>query len=49
MMTMGNIILYILLGLGEGMLSGVVGISGGVFIVPALVFLFGFSQQPNDV
>jgi len=42
---MGNIILYILLGLGAGMLSGVVGIGGGVFIVPALVFLFGFSQQ----
>ena len=42
---MGNIILYILLGLGAGMLSGVVGIGGGVLIVPALVFLFGFSQQ----
>jgi uncharacterized protein len=42
---MGNSILYILLGLGAGMLSGVVGIGGGVFIVPALVFLFGFSQQ----
>jgi uncharacterized membrane protein YfcA len=42
---MGNIILYILLGLGAGILSGVVGIGGGVLIVPALVFLFGFSQQ----
>jgi uncharacterized protein len=44
-MTMGNSILYILLGVGAGMLSGIVGIGGGVFIVPALVFLFGFSQQ----
>jgi uncharacterized protein len=42
---MGNIILYVLLGLGAGILSGVVGIGGGVLIVPALVFLFGFSQQ----
>lgn len=42
---MGNIFLYILLGLSAGILSGVVGIGGGVLIVPVLVFLFGFSQQ----
>jgi len=42
---MGNIVLYVLLGLGAGILSGVVGIGGGVLIVPVLVFLFGFSQQ----
>jgi len=42
---MGNIISYLLLGLAAGILSGLVGIGGGVLIVPALVFLFGFSQQ----
>ncbi len=40
-----NIILYILLGLFAGTASGVVGIGGGVIIVPALVLLFGFSQH----
>ena len=44
-MVWGNIASYIILGLVAGMLSGVVGIGGGILIVPALVFLFGFSQQ----
>jgi len=42
---MGNIIPYLLLGLAAGILSGLVGIGGGILIVPVLVFLFGFSQQ----
>lgn len=33
----------LLLGLFAGWLSGMVGIGGGVIIVPALVFLFAFS------
>jgi uncharacterized protein len=37
--------LYIILGLVAGVLSGLVGVGGGVMIVPALVFLFGFSQH----
>jgi len=36
---------YLLLGLAAGILSGFIGIGGGVLIVPALVFIFGFSQQ----
>jgi len=36
---------YLLLGLAAGVLSGFVGIGGGVLIVPALVFIFGFSQH----
>jgi len=35
---------YVLLGLAAGALSGLIGIGGGIIIVPALVFLFGFSQ-----
>ncbi len=38
-------IAYLLLGLAAGVLSGVVGIGGGVIIVPALVFFFGLSQH----
>lgn len=33
----------ILLGLGAGVLSGLVGIGGGIIVIPALVFLFGFT------
>lgn len=36
---------YLALGLIAGVLSGVVGIGGGVIIVPALVFFFGMSQH----
>jgi uncharacterized protein len=42
---MMNIALYILLGLTAGILSGVVGVGGGIIIVPALVFLFGMAQH----
>ncbi len=38
-------LLYILLGLMAGILSGLIGIGGGVMIVPSLIFLFDFSQQ----
>ena len=38
-------LLYILLGAFAGVLSGLIGIGGGVIIVPSLIFLFGFSQQ----
>ena len=38
-------LLFIILGLVAGAISGVVGIGGGVVIVPALVILFGFSQK----
>lgn len=37
--------LYILLGLVVGVFSGVVGIGGGILIVPALVYLFHMSQH----
>ena len=40
-----NIFLYVALGLVAGTFSGMIGIGGGVIIVPALVFLFGMSQH----
>ena len=42
---MSDVILYVLLGLIAGALSGLIGIGGGVIIVPALVLLFGLSQH----
>ncbi len=39
------IIILLLIGLAAGMLSGLVGIGGGILIVPALVYLLGFSQK----
>jgi uncharacterized membrane protein YfcA len=42
---MTNAVLYILLGLFAGGLSGLIGIGGGVVIVPALVFLFGMTAH----
>src|SRR5436190_16422803 len=36
---------FILLGLAVGVLSGIMGIGGAVFIVPALVYIFGWPQH----
>ncbi|HVW86989.1 MAG TPA: sulfite exporter TauE/SafE family protein [Bryobacteraceae bacterium] len=35
----------ILLGIAAGAASGLVGIGGGIILIPALVFLFGMSQH----
>jgi uncharacterized membrane protein YfcA len=42
---MSNEILFVILGLIAGIFSGIIGLGGGVIIVPALVFIFGMSQQ----
>jgi uncharacterized protein len=44
-MTVQTILLLAIIGLAAGMLSGMIGIGGGIIIVPALVFVLGFSQQ----
>ncbi len=36
---------YILVGLIAGTASGLIGIGGGIIVIPCLVYLFGFSQQ----
>jgi uncharacterized membrane protein YfcA len=45
MIDTGSILLYLLLGLTAGILSGLIGIGGGIIIVPALVLFFGLSQH----
>ncbi|MEP6676027.1 MAG: sulfite exporter TauE/SafE family protein [Ferruginibacter sp.] len=44
-MNMQMILIIILVGIAAGMLSGMVGVGGGIIIVPALVYFIGFTQQ----
>ncbi|MBL0334928.1 MAG: sulfite exporter TauE/SafE family protein [Chitinophagaceae bacterium] len=44
-MTAQIVLLLVLVGFSAGILSGLVGVGGGIIIVPALVFFLGFSQQ----
>jgi uncharacterized membrane protein YfcA len=44
-MTVQLVLLLALVGFFAGVLSGLVGVGGGVIIVPCLVFFLGFSQQ----
>lgn len=36
---------FVILGLAVGILSGMMGVGGAVFIVPALVYIFGWPQH----
>lgn len=42
---MASILILLCLGLIAGLLSGMVGIGGGIVIVPALIYFLGFSQH----
>ena len=44
-MTITTLLLLLLVGLAAGFLSGLIGIGGGIIIVPALVLFLGFSQK----
>ena len=44
-MSAQAIILLIIIGIAAGILSGLVGIGGGIIIVPCLVLLLGFTQK----
>lgn len=44
-MTIETVLLLVIVGLAAGVLSGMVGVGGGIIIVPALVFFLGFSQH----
>lgn len=39
------ILILVLVGIGAGMLGGMVGVGGGIVIVPALVYFLGFNQH----
>jgi uncharacterized membrane protein YfcA len=44
-MTSQSIFLLLAIGLIAGVLSGLIGIGGGIIIVPALIYLVGYSQH----
>src|SRR4051812_11265490 len=44
-MDVQTIIILLLVGIAAGTLSGMVGVGGGIIIVPALVYFLGFSQK----
>jgi uncharacterized membrane protein YfcA len=44
-LTMESIVYLIIIGLAAGILSGLVGVGGGIIMVPLLIYFFGFSQH----
>jgi uncharacterized membrane protein YfcA len=44
LMDITSVLILLLIGLASGVLSGMVGIGGGLIIVPALVIFLGYSQ-----
>ncbi len=44
-MTTQLVITLLLIGLAAGILSGLVGVGGGLIVVPALIFFMGYSQH----
>ena len=44
-MSLQTILLLILVGIAAGILGGLVGVGGGIIIVPSLVYFLSFSQK----
>ncbi|GAB1309734.1 sulfite exporter TauE/SafE family protein [Urechidicola sp. KH5] len=44
-MTLTTILILLIIGLAAGILSGLVGVGGGILMVPMFVFLLGMTQH----
>ena len=44
-MDINTLLILLMVGVAAGILSGIVGIGGGIVIVPALVYFLGYSQK----
>lgn len=44
-MSVNDILILLAIGFCAGLLSSILGIGGGIVVVPALVFIFGLSQK----
>jgi hypothetical protein len=44
-MEIQTVVIIIMIGIAAGILSGLVGVGGGIVIVPALIYFIGFSQK----
>jgi uncharacterized membrane protein YfcA len=44
-MTASTILIIVVLGLITGFMAGMLGIGGGIIVIPALVMIMGFTQQ----
>lgn len=44
-MSIAHLIILIIVGILSGMLAGVFGVGGAIIVIPALVFILGFSQH----
>lgn len=44
-MNIYTLLLLILVGLMTGAFAGIMGLGGGIILIPALIFIFGFSQH----
>lgn len=44
-MSVSSILILVIIGVAAGMLAGLVGVGGGVIIIPALIYFLGFTQK----
>jgi uncharacterized protein len=44
-MSFAHLIILIIVGILSGLLAGVFGVGGAIIVIPALVFILGFSQH----